>query len=186
MAGGQSDISGIAERYASALFALALEGKAVSKVLADLDTFAGMMDQSADLQRLIASPIFSANQQADAIAALAAKAKITGLTANFLGLVANNRRLFAVHGMIKAFRGLVADHRGEVTADVTSATALTSAQVKSLTTVLNSAVGKKVQIAQHVDSAILGGMIVKVGSRMIDTTLRTKLDNLKIAMKEVG
>ena len=114
------------------------------------------------------------------------KAKIKGLTANFLGLVANNRRLFAVGIIIKAFRNLVADHRGEVSADVTSATKLTPAQMNSLTTVLNSAVGKKVQIAQHVDPAILGGMIVKVGSRMIDTTLRTKLDNLKIAMKEVG
>ncbi len=186
MAGGQADISGIAERYASALFALALEGKAVGKIQKDLDAFAGMIDQSDELQRLISSPVFSANEQADAIAALASKAKITGLTANFLGLVANNRRLFAVQGMIKAFRNLVADHRGEVTADVTSATALTAAQVKSLNTVLNSAVGKKVQIARHVDPAILGGMIVKVGSRMIDTTLRTKLDNLKIAMKEVG
>ena len=186
MAGGQSDISGIAERYASALFALALESKAIDKVQADLDVFLGMMESSADLQRLISSPIFSADQQADAIAALLVKAKISGLTANFLGLVANNSRLFAVHGMIKAFRGLVADHRGEVAADVTSATALTPAQMKSLKTVLNSAVGKKVQIAQHVDPAVLGGMIVKVGSRMIDTTLRTKLDNLKIAMKEVG
>jgi F-type H+-transporting ATPase subunit delta len=186
LAGGQSDISGIAERYASALFALALEGKAIGKVLQDLDVFAGMIDQSADLQRLISSPVFSANEQAGAIAALALKAKITGLTANFLGLVAKNRRLFVISGMIKAFRNLVADHRGEVTADVTSASALTPAQVKSLKTILDSAVGKKVQIAQNVDPAILGGMIVKVGSRMIDTTIRTKLDNLKIAMKEVG
>ncbi len=185
MAGGQSDISGIAGRYASALFALALEGKAIDKVQKDLDDFAGMIDQSADLQRLISSPVFSADEQADAVAALTSRAKITGLTANFLGLVAENRRLFAVRGMITAFRDLVADHRGEVTADVTSATMLTAVQVKSLNTVLNSAVGKKVQIAQHVDPAILGGMIVKVGSRMVDTTLRTKLDNLKFAMKEV-
>ncbi len=186
MAGNQSEISGISGRYASALFALALEGKAVDRVLKDLEGFGAMLEGSADLQRLVSSPIFSAEQQVDAIAVLLKKAKISGLTANFLGLVARNRRLFAVAGMIKAFQGLVADHRGEVTAEVTTAAKLTAAQLKSLQSTLNSAIGKKVQIAQAVDASVLGGMVVKVGSRMIDTSLRTKLNTLKIAMKEVG
>ncbi|RMF02744.1 MAG: ATP synthase F1 subunit delta, partial [Alphaproteobacteria bacterium] len=115
-----------------------------------------------------------------------AKAGIKGLTANFLALVARNRRLFAVSDMLRAFRALLARHRGEVTAEVVSATKLSAAQVKALKAELKAAIGQKIQMTTQVDSALLGGLVVKIGSRMIDTSLRTKLNNLKFAMKEVG
>ena len=169
-------ISGVAERYASSLFELALEAGSVGAVGAELDQF----------QRLIVSPVFSAEDQAKAISAIADKAGIKGLVANFLKVVASNRRLFAVPGMIRAFRVIAARHRGEVTAEVTSAHALTAAQETELKAALKGVTGKDVAIAVTVDPSILGGLIVKVGSRQIDTSLRTKLSTLKLALKEVG
>ena len=169
-------ISGVAERYASSLFDLALEAGSVEAVGAELDQF----------QRLIVSPVFSAEDQAKAISAIADKAGIKGLVANFLKVVASNRRLFAVPGMIRAFRVIAARHRGEVTAEVTSAHALTAAQETELKAALKGVTGKDVAIAVTVDPSILGGLIVKVGSRQIDTSLRTKLSTLKLALKEVG
>lgn len=179
-------ISGVAERYASSLFELALESGAIDKVGADLDRFQALLDESEDLRRLVASPVFTSEEQIKAVSAVAAKAGIDGLVANFLKVVAGNRRLFAVPGMIRAFRQIAADHRGEVTAEVTSAHALTKEQETELKSALKGVTGKDVTIAVTIDPAILGGLIVKVGSRQIDTSLRTKLSTLKLALKEVG
>lgn len=179
-------ISGVAERYASSLFELALEQGAIDAVGADLGRFQAMIDDSADLKRLVASPVFSAEDQLKAIVAICGKAGISGPVANFLKVVTSNRRLFAVPGMISAYRQIVARHRGEVTADVTSAHALTAAQENELKAALQGVTGKTVAINVTVDPSILGGLVVKVGSRQIDTSLRTKLSTLKLALKEVG
>lgn len=186
MAGEDPIIAGMAGRYALALFELALEGRKLKAVEADLKTFAELLDGSKDLQRLVRSPVFSADQQSRAVAAIAKKAKISALTTNFLQLIAQNRRLFAVSDMIRAFNALAARHRGEVTAEVTSANKLSAEQTSALKAALKSAVGQEVQITSQVDPVLLGGLVVKVGSRMIDTSLKTKLDNLQFAMKEVG
>lgn len=186
MAQSSSPISAVAERYAGSLFELALQDNSVAKVEADLASFEAMLNGSDDLKRLINSPVFSSEDQAKAIAAIADKAGITGLVGNFLRVVARNRRLFAVPGMIKAFRRIAADHRGEASAEVTSAHALTAAQQTELKATLKSIAGKDVAIAMTVDPSLLGGLIVKMGSRQIDTSLKTKLNSLKLALKEVG
>ncbi|OLP48508.1 F0F1 ATP synthase subunit delta [Allorhizobium taibaishanense] len=179
-------VSAVAERYASSLFDLALESGSIDAVAADLYRFQAMIDESADLKRLVASPVFTSEQQTGAIVELCQKAGIGGLVGNFLKVVAANRRLFAVPGMIAAFRLIAARHRGELAADVTSAHALTPAQETELKEALKSATGKTVTLSVTVDPSLLGGLIVKVGSRQIDTSLRTKLSTLKLALKEVG
>ena len=179
-------ISGVAERYAGSLFELALDAKSVAKVEADLKKVEAMLEGSADLQRLISSPVFSAEDQFKAIDAIASKAGIAGLVGNFLRVAARNRRLFAVPGMIRAFRRIAAAHRGEVSAEVTSAHALTSAQQTELKSALKDVAGKDVSIDLTVDPSLLGGMVVRLGSRQIDTSLKTKLNSLKLALKEVG
>ncbi|EHS50498.1 ATP synthase subunit delta [Rhizobium sp. PDO1-076] len=179
-------ISGVAERYASSLFELALEVGAVDAVAADLNRFQAMIDESADLKRLVLSPVFTAEDQVNAITAIAQKAELGALVLNFLKVVAGNRRLFAVSGMVVAYRQIAAQHKGEITADVTSAHALTAEQEKELKAALKSVTGKEVSINATVDASLLGGLIVKIGSRQIDTSLRTKLSTLKLALKEVG
>jgi len=179
-------VAGVAGRYATALFELAREGRKLKQVEKDLGSLEAMLDGSADLTRLVRSPVFSAEDQARAMGAVLAKAKIKGLTANFVGLIAKNRRLFALRDMIAAFRALLARERGEATADVATAAKLSAAQLKRLKTTLKSALGQDVTVAARVDPELLGGLVVKVGSRMIDNSLKTKLDNLKVAMKEVG
>jgi len=179
-------IAGMAGRYATALFDLALESKKLAPVEKDLNRFEKMLDSGADLRRLVESPVFSAEDQSRALEAILKQAGIKGVCANFLGLVAANRRLFAVRDIIRAFRALTARHRGEVTAEVTTASALTPAQTKRLAAVLKSSIGSDVQIDTKLDPSLLGGLVVKVGSRMVDNSLKTKLDNLKLAMKEVG
>ena len=186
MAGEDPIIAGMAGRYALALFELALESKKLKNVEADLAKFKELLEGSADLDRLVRSPVFSAADQQNALAAIAKKAKISGITSNFLGLIAKNRRLFAVHDMIRAFTALTARHRGEVAAEVASANKLSSGQIKALKASLKSAIGQDVKLTSKVDPALLGGLIVKVGSRMIDTSLKTKLDNLQFALKEAG
>lgn len=186
MAGEDPIVAGMAGRYATALFELAIEAKKLKGVEADLKSFNTMLEGSADLRRLVRSPVFSADEQQQAIAAIAKKAKISRLTSNFLELIARNRRLFAVEDMIRAFTALAAAHRGEITANVVSATKLSTEQTKALKASLKSAIGQDVQISADVDPALLGGLVVKVGSRMIDTSLRTKLNNLQFALKEVG
>ena len=178
--------STVAERYASALFALALDDKALVGVEADLARFSALLDESSDLKRLVRSPVFSAGEQTRAVAAVLDKAGIGGLVANFIKVAAANRRLFAVPDITLAFRRLAARHRGEVAAEVTSAEPLTDRHVAELKAALKASLGKDVDLATKVDPALIGGLIVKVGSRMIDGSLRTKLNSLKLAMKEVG
>jgi F-type H+-transporting ATPase subunit delta len=186
VAQSSSPISAVAERYAGSLFELALQANSVAKVEADLGRFEALLDGSEDLRRLIGSPVFSAEDQTKAVAAVADKARIGGLAGNFLRVVASNRRLFAMPGMIRAFRRIAAEHRGEASAEVTSAHPLTAAQQAELKAALKDVVGKDVAIAATVDPSLLGGLVVKVGSRQIDTSLKTKLNSLKLALKEVG
>ncbi|MCO5070302.1 MAG: F0F1 ATP synthase subunit delta [Rhizobiaceae bacterium] len=186
MAQSSSPISGVAQRYARSLFDLAVEANAVSSVEKDLGRFEAMLDGSEDLQRLISSPVFSSEDQLRAISAIADKAKITGLVGNLLRVAAENRRLFVLPGIIRAFRQLAAEQRGEVAAEVTSAHALSSAQESELKAALKSVAGKEVTLSVTVDPSLLGGMIVRLGSRQIDTSLKTKLNSLKLALKEVG
>ncbi len=186
MAGSGTEVSGVAERYANSLFELAQESKSVDKVEADLGRFEELLDGSDDLTRLIKSPVFSADDQLKAISGIADKAKITGTVGNFLRVVARNRRLFAVPAMIRSFREKAAEARGEVAADVISAHELSAEQKKSLGAALKSVAGKDVAMNISVDPSILGGLIVKIGSRQIDTSLKTKLNALKLALKEVG
>jgi F-type H+-transporting ATPase subunit delta len=179
-------ISGVAGRYALALFELAEQDKALAAIANDLDRFDETLALSQDLRRLVKSPLFTADEQERAIAAVLERIGIEGLTANFLRLVAKNRRLFAAPDMIRAFRALLARHRGEASAEVTSATKLEDGQVRALKQALKAALDKDVQLVARVDPGLLGGLVVKIGSRMIDSSLRTKLNNLKHAMKEVG
>ena len=179
-------MASMAGRYAAALFELAKDQQQLERVESDLASFQVMFDSSTDLRRLVLSPVISAEDQAKALDALMQKAGISGLTANFVKLIAKNRRLFAAGDMIKAFRALLARERGEVNAEVASAHALTPAQLELLGDTLRTSIGKNVRIATRVDPGLLGGLIVKVGSRMIDGSLRTKLNNLKVAMKGIG
>jgi F-type H+-transporting ATPase subunit delta len=185
MAGQEPIVSGVAGRYATALFELALEEKKVDAVKADLDRFGAMIDDSADLTRLVRSPVFTADEQSRALTAILDKAGIGGLAAKFLQLVASNRRLFAFGQILKAFRLLVARHKGEVTAEVTVAEKLSDQNFEALKGALKTVTGgKDIDFAVKVDPAIIGGLIVKVGSRMVDSSLRTKLNSIKLAMKE--
>lgn len=186
VAGEKLKISGMPGRYATALFELSHDAKAVDTVAKDLGQFQALIDSSEDLSRLVRSPVFSAEDQTAAVLAILKKAGIKGLAANFVGLVAENRRLFAVSDMISGYQNLVAQARGEVTAEVTSAEKLKPAQKKALAAELKKALGKDANIIDKVDPGLLGGMIVKVGSRMIDSSLKSKLNSLRIAMKEVG
>jgi F-type H+-transporting ATPase subunit delta len=179
-------MASMAGRYAAALFELAKEQRQLPQVEADLKGFQGMLDASADLRRLVRSPVISAEDQGKALSAILGRAGISGLTANFFRLIARNRRLFAAADMIRDFRALLARERGEVTAEVASAHALTPAQMAALKDALRVQVGKDVQINTRVDPNLLGGLVVKMGSKMIDSSLRTKLDNLKVAMKGIG
>lgn len=186
MAQSGSIISAVAERYAGSLYELAAESGAVAKVEEDLSRFEALLAGSDDLKRLIASPVFSAEDQLKAIAAIADKAGIAGLTGNFLRVVARNRRLFAVPGIIAAYRRIAAQARGEAEAQVASAHALTAAQQTELKAALKAVAGKDVAISLTVDPSLLGGLVVRMGSRQIDTSLKTKLASLKLALKEVG
>jgi len=186
VAGEDHTVSGVAGRYATALFELGLEEKALEQIEIDLNRFGEALDAVEDLARLVKSPVFSAEEQGRALAAILEELKIEGLTKNFLLLVSKNRRLFAVPDMMTAFRAMLAAHRGETSATVTAASKLTEAQVTALKQALKAALGKDVMLDQRVDPSLIGGLILKVGSRMIDTSLRTKLTSLKHAMKEVG
>ena len=179
-------VAGVARRYATALFQLAVEADDLAAVEADLDAVAALLDDSDDLRRLVRSPVFSADEQTRAVGAVLDKAGIGGLVANFAKLTAANRRLFALPDAIVAFRQMAARHRGEVSAEVTSAEPLDDKHVAALKNALKSALGKDAQLATRVDASLIGGLVVRVGSRMIDDSLKTKLNALKLAMKEVG
>ncbi len=186
MADSKALTSGVAERYASALFELALDGKSLESVEADLGRFSDLLTESEDLHRLVNSPVFSADDQYRAVTAVLEAAGIGGLVANLVKVAAQNRRLFAVPGIISAFSRLAARHRGEVAAEVTSAEPLSEAHITALKNALRKSLDKDVALETKVDPDLIGGLILRVGSRMIDGSLRTKLSSLKLAMKEVG
>ena len=176
----KSITSGVAMRYAHSLFELARDKGHIEAVEKDLNEFARLIDDSDDLRRLVRSPVFSADDQLRAISAVVDKAGLGGaLTGNFLKVVARNRRLFALEGMIRAYRELSAKARGEVTAEVTVAHELDDGQRDKLKTTLSEIAGKEVALDLSVDPSILGGMVVRLGSRQIDTSLRSRLQSLK-------
>lgn len=180
-------VSGVAGRYASALFALAQESRSADKVAADLANFTLLAAGSADLRRLVASPVFTAEEQGKAIDKVLALAGISGIAANFIRLVAAKRRLFALSDMIKAYGALNDAAKGVTRADVTAAHALNDSQLAALKTQLSEITkGKSVEVAVKVDPAIIGGLIVKLGSRMVDGSIRTKLNSIRTRMKETG
>lgn len=176
----------MADRYATALYELAAADKLLDAVAADLQQIQRLIAKSDDLRRLFHSPVVSRGEQGRAVAALAGKAKLNDLTRRFLGLLARNRRLVALSAVIDAYLGQLAAARGETTADVVSAHELTDTQVAGLRAALKKAVGGEVAVTRRVDPALLGGLIVKVGSRMVDSSLRTKLQQLRLAMKGIG
>jgi F-type H+-transporting ATPase subunit delta len=176
----------MAGRYAAALFELAKDQRQLDEVERDLGTLSQMLDQSGDLRRVVLSPVITTDDQAKAFNAILAKVGVAGLVGNFVNLIVRKRRLFALKDMIKAFRALLARERGEVSADVTSAHPLTPEQMQALADSLRTSTGKNVRIDTRVDPNLLGGLVVKVGSRMIDSSLRTKLNNLKVVMRGIG
>ena len=186
MNGEGTVVSGMAGRYATALFELAREERAIDAIKADLDRFDALLAESADLARLVRSPVFSAEQQAKALGAVLDAVAIGGLAAKFLQVLAANRRLFAVGAIIKDCRTLVARHKGEVIADVTLAETPSDAQLAAIRDALRAVTSRDVQVEVKIDPAIIGGLIVKLGSRMVDSSLRAKLRSLKHAMKEVS
>ena len=186
MAGESGIVSGMAGRYATALFELALAENAFDAVEADLGRFDALLAESADLARLVRSPVFGAEEQTKALAAVLDRAGIGGLAAKFLKVVTSNRRLFAVRDIIKAFRSLVSRHKGEVTAEVTLAEQPSEQHLAAVKDALKALTKKAVQVDVKVDPALIGGLVVKLGSRMVDTSLRTKLNAIKLAMKEAG
>jgi F-type H+-transporting ATPase subunit delta len=178
--------SGIAERYATAIFEIAQESKRLPKLEAGVDALAEALEASADLRAMIASPITSRTEQASAMSAIADYLKLTPSLSRGLGLMAEKRRLFAMPQLIVQLRAMIADHKGEVQADVTSAKALTKTQSDKLIKTLTANIGKDVKINATVDESLIGGLVVKVGSKMIDTSIRSKLASLQNSMKEVG
>jgi F-type H+-transporting ATPase subunit delta len=186
LASEATGVASLAERYAAALFELADERHELDTVAGDLRELRTMLHESTDLGRLLRSPVLSREDQAKAIAALGERAGLSRLTRDFLGIVAGNRRLFAVPAMIEAFLNQLAERRGEVTAEVTTAQPLNDTQQNTLGEQLRRAVGRRVTIDVKVDPSLLGGMIVKVGSRMIDGSLKSRLHRLQLAMKGVG
>ena len=186
MAEQNSVLTQIARPYAAALFDLAKsEGSldAVESGLAEINKLSG---ESDDFRRFLRSPVINAEAKSGAIDAILAKANVNATVGNLIKVVARNGRLFALPAIIKAFQALAAKERGEISADVTSAAPLSSAQVKSLADTLKAKIGKTVTLTEHVDPSLIGGLVVKVGSQMIDSSLKTKLSAMKVAMKEVG
>ncbi|MEP2920779.1 F0F1 ATP synthase subunit delta [Sulfitobacter sp.] len=178
--------TGIAQRYATAVFELAKEAKKVKAVETDLTALQDAMSTSDDFRALIHSPIYTRDQQAGAVSALAKKMKLSPMMANTLSLMAQKRRLFVLPQLVQTLRDIIAEDKGEVTADVTTAKALTKTQAEKLAASLKKTTGKTVTLNQTVDESIVGGLIVKVGSKMIDTSIRSKLNSLQNVMKEVG
>lgn len=186
MSSATTGATGLAGRYATALFELADQDKKLDQVAGDLRGLARMIDESADLARMIRSPVISRGDQGKAMAALAVKAGLSDLVGRFIGIVAQNRRLFVLPEIIESFLAILASRRGETTAQVVSAKALTESQVGAVKAALRKTVGADVAIDAKIDPALLGGLVVRVGSRMVDSSLRTKLQRLRLAMRGVG
>ena len=177
---------GIAQRYATAVFDLAREAGAIGTLEGDIDALSAALTESADFAAMVRSPLYSRQDQQDAITALAGQMGLSPLTVNTLALMAAKRRLFVLPQLIKALRDLIANEKGEVTAEITAAAPLTDAQAARLADTLKAKIGRDVKIHTTVDESLIGGLVVKVGSRMIDTSVAAKLANLQQAMKEVG
>ncbi len=173
----------MAGRYATALFELAEDRDALDAVAGDLDDFGSLLDQSADLRRLIRSPVLAREDQGRAITALAERAGFEQLTLQFLGLLAHKRRLFVLPEIIAAYQAMLARHKGEVGAELVSAVPLSEAQAERAREQLSAAIGQTVTLSRAVDPGLLGGLVVRIGSRMVDASLRTKLQRLELAMK---
>ena len=186
MASEATGLSGIAGRYAAALYQLADEGKELDAVARDLRALGTMIDESADLRRLTRSPLIAREAQAKAMATLLERAGVGATVRHFVGVAAENRRLFLLPQMIAAYLATLAARRGEISADVTSATALGPEQVEALKAQLAKAMGKSVNLNLKTDPSLLGGLVVKVGSRMVDSSLKSKLQRLQLAMKGIG
>ena len=178
--------AGIAARYATAIFEIALENKNLDGLEAGLNDLSAALAESADFRSLIHSPVVSRADQKAAITAIAEKMDLAPVFLQALGLMAQKRRLFVLPQLIKALRAMLADQRDEVTAEITSAKALTKAQSDKLASTLKTRFGKTVTINATVDESLIGGLVVKVGSKMIDTSIRSRLNSLQNAMKEVG
>ncbi|AZQ68977.1 F0F1 ATP synthase subunit delta [Silicimonas algicola] len=178
--------TGIASRYATAVFELARDGNALDTLERDIETLEASLSDSADFRDLVHSPVYSREQQGNAIGAIAPKMGLSDMLANTLLLMASKRRLFVLPQLLAGLRARIADAKGEVTADVRSATALTADQEKALAEALKNSVGKDVKMNVTVDESLIGGLVVKVGSKMIDTSIRSKLAALQNTMKEVG
>ncbi len=187
MAGEENIVSGVAGRYASALFSLARDANDTEGIASALASFDRMIAESPDLQRLVRSPVFSAAEQLKALDALLDKAGVTGIAANFIKLVAAKRRLFAIRDMIAQYGKLFDAFRGVTRAEVTSAAPLSQANVAALKESLRAVSGgRQVDLTARVDPSIIGGLVVKLGSRMVDGSLKTKLNAIRTRMKEVG
>ena len=182
--GGGGIVSGVAGRYASALFELARDNRAVDPTLADLNRFDALIRESPDLQRLVRSPVFTAEEQAKAAGAILERAGIGGLAANFIRLVAANRRLFALPDMIRAFRAQVATSKGIVRAEVRLAEAPAPHVVEEIKTALRGVARAEIDLDVKVDPSLIGGLVVQMGSRMVDASLRTKLNAIRLSLKE--
>jgi len=178
--------SGIAQRYATAIFEIAKENKRLDKLETNLSDLHTALGESADLRDLLKSPVLTRDEQAKAIKAIAKKMSLIPALQNALALMASKRRLFVVPQMVTQLQEMIAEEKGEVTADVVSAKALTDAQAKKLSETLKAKMGRDVKINASVDEALIGGLVVKVGSKMIDTSIRSKLNSLQNVMKEVG
>jgi F-type H+-transporting ATPase subunit delta len=183
VASDDSQIAGIALRYATAVFELAAEERAIDALGADLAALKALLAESADLNRLVRSPMFSRDEQAKGMELVLEKAGAGALARKLVLLLARKRRLFALAGVIGAFETLLAKHRGEVAAEITSARAMSPEETSELKRVLKDKLGREPRLSTQVDPSLLGGLKVKLGSRMIDTSLRTKLDGLRAAMK---
>jgi F-type H+-transporting ATPase subunit delta len=177
-------VSGVAARYASALFDLARDENQIDAVSRDLESFQRMLDESADLRRLIRSPVFSAAEQRAAVDAVLLRAGIGGVAANLLRLVASKRRLFVLPQMIRGYRALVARSKGIVSAEVRLAERPSAKVMDDIRSALRDMAGSEVDMAVKIDPSLIGGLVVKVGSRMVDASLKTKLNSIRIAMKE--
>lgn len=186
VASSQTLSSGVAGRYATALFEIARERDILPAVEADLTAVETALADSADLREMVASPVFTREDMAAAIKAIAAKMNLGTEVSSTLGLMAEHRRLFVLPGLIASVKALAAAERGEVTAEVTAAKPLTEGQTTALREALSTSVGKDVQLAVTVDPSLIGGLVVKVGSRMVDSSIRSKLAHLQNVMKEVG
>lgn len=178
--------TGIANRYATAVYELAKEASTLPKIEEDIDALKAALADSEDFRDLIHSPIFTRDQQAASIKAITAKMGLSDTMSKTLELMADKRRLFVLPQLIQNLRDIIAEEKGEVTADVISAKALTKAQSDKLSKSLTATTGKKVTLNTTVDETLIGGLIVKVGSKMIDTSIRAKLNSLQNVMKEVG